>query len=79
MTDARPGRPAVTRRNVLRLGGAAIPAAALLGRGAIPAQATAPASAPLRLAERKTSMRLTWMGHSCIRIERDGFVAPGCT
>ena len=71
MTDARPGRPAVTRRNVLRLGGAAIPAAALLGRDSPPAQA---APAPLRLAEKKTSMQLTWMGHSCIRIEQSGFV-----
>jgi hypothetical protein len=32
MTDPRPERPAVTRRNLLRLGGAVIPAAALLGR-----------------------------------------------
>jgi len=38
MTDAQPGRPAVTRRNVLRLGGAAIPAAALLSRAAAPAR-----------------------------------------
>jgi glyoxylase-like metal-dependent hydrolase (beta-lactamase superfamily II) len=77
MTDARAERPAVTRRNLLRLGGAAIPAAALLGRGTTRAQA-APAS--LRLAERKISMQLTWMGHSCIRIERDGFatvIDPG--
>jgi len=71
MTAARPGRPGVTRRNVLRLGGAAIPAATLLSRAATPAQA---APAPLRLAGRTTSMQLTWMGHSCIRIERDGFV-----
>ena len=61
MTAARPGRPGITRRNVLRLGGAAIPAAALLSRAATPAQA---APAPLRLAERTTSMQLTWMGHS---------------
>jgi len=32
MTDAPPEPPAVTRRTVLRLGGAAIPAAALAGR-----------------------------------------------
>jgi L-ascorbate metabolism protein UlaG (beta-lactamase superfamily) len=77
MTDARAERPAVTRRNLLRLGGAAIPAAALLGRGTTRAQA---APTPLRLAERKISMQLTWMGHSCIRIERDGFatvIDPG--
>jgi hypothetical protein len=72
MTDSHPGRPAVTRRNLLRLGSAAIPAAALLGRGTTPAQAAAPA--PHYLTETKTSMQLTWMGHSCIRIEQDGFV-----
>ena len=71
MTAARPERPGVTRRNVLRLGGAAIPAATLLSRAATPAQAV---PAPLRHAGRTTSMQLTWMGHSCIRIERDGFV-----
>jgi L-ascorbate metabolism protein UlaG (beta-lactamase superfamily) len=71
MTEFHAERPAVTRRNLLRLGGAAIPAAVLLGRGTTPAQA---APARLRLAERNTNMQLTWMGHSCIRIERDGFV-----
>jgi L-ascorbate metabolism protein UlaG (beta-lactamase superfamily) len=77
MTDSLPARPTqaarpgVTRRNLLRLGGAAIPAAALLGRGATPAEA---ASTPQYLTERKKSMQLTWMGHSCIRIEQDGFV-----
>jgi hypothetical protein len=35
MTDARTARPAVTRRNLLRLGDAAIPAAALLSRDTI--------------------------------------------
>jgi hypothetical protein len=51
MTDSLPARPTqaarpgVTRRNLLRLGGAAIPAATLLGRGATSAEA-APARGP---------------------------------
>jgi hypothetical protein len=43
MTDARTARPAITRGNLLRLGGAAIPAAALLVRDTIPAEAARPA------------------------------------
>jgi hypothetical protein len=44
MTDhSRPGQPAVTRRNLLRLGAAALPAAALLAR-VRPAAKAAPAA-----------------------------------
>jgi hypothetical protein len=65
MTDARAERPAVTRRNLLRLGGAAIPAAALLGRGTTRAQA-APAS--LRLAERHRRALLPPRPRGAVRV-----------
>ncbi len=60
----------LTRRDVLRLSAATIPAATLLT--ATPALPDAASARPSTT--RDHTMQLTWKGHSCIRIEYDSFV-----
>jgi hypothetical protein len=66
-------RPELSRRRLLS-GAAAIPAtavvAAAVSRTGTAAAATAAAATPVT-----GTMLLTWLGHSCFRLEKDGFVA----
>jgi glyoxylase-like metal-dependent hydrolase (beta-lactamase superfamily II) len=66
-------RPELSRRRLLT-GAAAIPAAAAVAAAAsrpgTAAAATAGAATPAR-----GTMMLTWLGHSCFRLEKNGFVA----
>ncbi|HXT91234.1 MAG TPA: MBL fold metallo-hydrolase, partial [Trebonia sp.] len=66
MPESAP-RPEVSRRRLLA-GAAAIPVAAV---------AVAAASRPAAAAATSANgtMLLTWLGHSCFRLEKDGFVA----
>jgi hypothetical protein len=66
-------RPELSRRRLLLSGAAAIPAGAVLAAVSRPGAAAA-ATATTAAAQRGT-MRLTWLGHSCFRLEKDGFVA----
>src|SRR6185437_11519713 len=66
-------RPELSRRRLLS-GAAAIPAAAVVvaaaSRPGTAAAATAAAAIPV-----SGTVLLTWLGHSCFRLEKDGFVA----
>jgi len=61
-------RPELSRRRLLS-GAAAIPAAAVVA-AAVSRPGTAAAATPVA-----GTMLLTWLGHSCFRLEKDGFVA----
>jgi L-ascorbate metabolism protein UlaG (beta-lactamase superfamily) len=66
-------RPELSRRRLLLSGAAAIPAGAVLA--AVSRPGTAAAATPTTAAAQRGTMRLTWLGHSCFRLEKDGFVA----
>src|SRR5579862_2012528 len=65
-------RPELSRRRLLA-GAAAIPAAAAIAAASRPGTAAAATVKPA--AAGSGTVLLTWLGHSCFRLEKDGFVA----
>src|SRR5690348_1782836 len=66
-------RHELSRRRLLLSGAAAIPAAAVLAATAHPG--TAAAATAESASAGASTMQLTWLGHSCFRLEKDGFTA----